>query len=169
MKYFIVSILLSLLFLPGYRQAQDSPTTETEIFDTTRTGTLRSNLVLLDLSGNQIKPDSGKVLILNLWATWCKPCIAEMPYLVNMQAALSDDFQLLLASDEGMEKIKKFTKNRPFDLQFAGIQNSIESMGVYSLPTTLVIGKNGDLLETLVGARKWDSPEQINLLNSYLK
>jgi hypothetical protein len=45
----------------------------------------------------------------------------------------------------------------------------MESLGVYSLPTTFIVGKDGQLLETLVGARKWDSQEQIEQLKTYLK
>lgn len=130
-----------------------------------------SKIKLTDLKGETLKTDqfNNKILILNLWATWCSPCIKEMPDLVKMQAELPDDFVLLLASDESLEKIQQFIDRRPFDLSFAQIQTSLETLGVYSLPTTFVIGKDGQLLETLVGARKWDSPEQIEQLKTYLK
>ncbi|SNT18228.1 Thiol-disulfide isomerase or thioredoxin [Ekhidna lutea] len=133
--------------------------------------TFLSKIKLTDLQGQTLDSEQfeNKIVILNLWATWCKPCIKEMPDLVKMQNELSDDFVLLLASDESLEKIQQFTERRPFDLTFAQIQTSIESLGVYSLPTTFVIGKDGQLLETLVGARKWDSPEQIEQLKTYQK
>lgn len=130
-----------------------------------------SKIKLTDLKGETVNTDqfNNKILILNLWATWCNPCIKEMPDLVKMQEELPDDFVLLLASDESHEKIQQFIERRPFDLSFAQIQTSVESLGVYSLPTTFIIGREGQLLETLVGARKWDSPEQIEQLKSYLK
>ena len=133
--------------------------------------TFFSKIKLADLQGQAL--DSGqfenKIVILNLWATWCAPCIKEMPDLVKMKNELPDDFVLLLASDESLEKIQQFTERRPFDLTFAQIQTSVETLGVYSLPTTFIIGKDGQLLETLVGARKWDSTEQIEQLKTYLK
>ncbi|MEQ8471472.1 MAG: TlpA disulfide reductase family protein [Marinoscillum sp.] len=133
--------------------------------------TFISKIKLADLKGETLDKEQfkNKIVILNLWATWCTPCIREMPDLVKMQNELPGDFVLLLASDESLEKIQQFIERRPFDLAFAQIQTSIESLGVYSLPTTFIIGKDGQLLETLVGAREWDSPEQIEQLKTYLK
>lgn len=133
--------------------------------------TFISKIKLADLKGETLDKEQfkNKIVILNLWATWCTPCIREMPDLVKMQNELPGDFVLLLASDEPLEKIQQFTERRPFDLTFTQIQTSVESLGVYSLPTTFIIGKDGQLLETLVGAREWDSPEQIEQLKTYLK
>ena len=105
-----------------------------------------------------------KILILNLWATWCKPCIKEMPDLETMMTQLPEDFELVLASDEDLERIKGFIESRPMNMNFVKLENSIESLGVYALPTTFIIGKNGELLETLVGARDWKSQETIENL-----
>jgi thiol-disulfide isomerase/thioredoxin len=133
--------------------------------------TFLSKLNLTNLDGESLdsEPFKDKILILNLWATWCNPCIKEMPDLVEMQNELPDDFVLLLASDEALNKIQTFTEKRAFDLKFLQVQNSIESLGVYALPTTFIIGKDGQLLETLVGARKWDSHKNIEQLKTYLK
>lgn len=130
----------------------------------------RSSLQLKQLDGTPIDMSAyqDKTLILNLWATWCGPCIKEMPDLQDMEATLGDDFVLLLASDEGATKINAFKEKRPFELRFVQIDNSLESLGVYSLPTTFVVGANGDLLETLIGARDWNTPTQIHTLKSYL-
>lgn len=133
--------------------------------------TFISKIKLTDLKGQALNAEQfdDKVVILNFWATWCKPCIKEMPDLVEMQNKLSEDFVLVLASDESMEKIQQFIERRPFELTFAQMQTSTETLGVYSLPTTFIIGKEGQLLETLVGARAWDSPEQIEKIKTYLK
>ncbi|MEQ8556320.1 MAG: TlpA disulfide reductase family protein [Cyclobacteriaceae bacterium] len=132
--------------------------------------TFISKIKLADLNGESFESEQfkNKIVILNLWATWCNPCIKEMPDLVKMQNDLPSDFVLILASDESLEKIQQFTGRRPFDLTFAQIQTSVETLGVYSLPTTFIIGKDGQLLETLVGARNWDSTEQIEELITYL-
>ena len=133
--------------------------------------TFFSKIKLADLNGETLDKEQfkNKIVILNLWATWCSPCVKEMPDLVKMQNELPDDFALLLASDESLEKIHQFKERRPLDLTFTQIQTSVESLGVYSLPTTFIIGKDGQLLETLVGAREWDSPKQIEQLKTYLK
>lgn len=130
-----------------------------------------SKLSLLSMTDEPISKDryANKILILNLWATWCAPCIREMPDLVEMQKLLPDDFVLLLASDEEPERINRFLTKSSFDLEFIRINNSIESLGVYSLPTTFIVGKDGELLETLVGARNWNDEELIKNLKKYLK
>ncbi len=130
-----------------------------------------SKIKLTDLQGEDLDPRQfkNKIVILNLWATWCGPCIKEMPDLVEMKNNLSEEFVLILASGESLDRIQQFKENRSFDLSFVQTQTSLESLGVYSLPTTFIIGKDGQLLETLVGARKWDSPEQIDQLKMYIK
>ena len=130
-----------------------------------------NKIKLTDLQGEDLDPRQfkNKIVILNLWATWCGPCIKEMPDLVEMKNNLSEEFVLILASGESLDRIQQFKENRSFDLSFVQTQTSLESLGVYSLPTTFIIGKDGQLLETLVGARKWDSPEQIDQLKMYIK
>ena len=133
--------------------------------------TFRDKLKILTLQGESLNKDQyeNKVLILNLWATWCGPCIREMPDLQEMQTELPDDFVLLLASDEEPEKVKRFIENNSFELDFVRLNNSIESLGVYSLPTTFIVGKDGELVDTLVGAREWNTPEQIENFKNYLR
>ncbi len=162
-----VIIALIYCFSIGCEPTSNSLAVEEKIL--VEAGSFKSNLKLVDLQEKQINRSNDKILILNLWATWCRPCIREMPDLVEMQNQLSSDFELLLASDEESDQINRFLSMSDFDLTFIRINNSLESLGVYSLPTTFIIGKDGQLLETLVGARKWDSPKQIEQLKTYLK
>ena len=133
--------------------------------------TFRDKLKLVSLKGEPIDVSrfENKVVILNLWATWCGPCIREMPDLEEMQKELPNDIVLILASDEEPDGINRFLKSNSFDLEFLRLNRSLESLGVYSLPTTFVINRNGELIETLVGARKWDTPDQIQSFKNYLK
>lgn len=133
--------------------------------------TFRDKLKLVSLKGEPIDVSrfENKVVILNLWATWCGPCIREMPDLEKMQKELPDDIVLILASDEEPDRINRFLESNSFDLEFLRLNSSLESLGVYSLPTTFVINRNGELIETLVGARKWDTRDQIQTFKNYLK
>ena len=126
-----------------------------------------SKINLVDLENKPLKLPQGKVLILNLWATWCKPCIEEMPSLAEMVKRLPESHKLILASDEPLNRINAFVSARTLDLQFAQITSSVEELGVYSLPTTLIINSNGEVLETLVGARDWNTQEQIDYLTTF--
>lgn len=140
-------------------------------FSGSREETFLGKLKLSTLEGAPISSDrfDNKILILNLWATWCGPCIQEMPDLEEMQKELSNDFVLVLASDEESGRIDRFLRNTSHELEFVRISNSLESLGVYSLPTTFIIGKDGELLDTLVGARKWNTTEQLQTFENYLK
>ncbi|MEP5612378.1 MAG: TlpA disulfide reductase family protein [Cyclobacteriaceae bacterium] len=166
MKQLIITIFFGLLL--SCQQTNDSSSSEKEEANT-ELGSFKSKLKLANLQGEELQQAPDKILILNLWATWCAPCIREMPDLVEMQKLLPDDFVLLLASDEEPERVNRFLTNSSFDLEFIRINNSIESLGVYSLPTTFIVGKDGELLETLVGARNWNDEELIKNLKKYLK
>ena len=131
-------------------------------------GTFRDQIKLSSLEDGELIDNtvfSNKILILNLWATWCKPCIKEMPDLETMMTQLPEDFELILASDEDLVKIKRFAENKSKNLNFVKLESNPESLGVYALPTTFVIGKSGEVVETLVGARDWNSPENLEHLN----
>lgn len=104
------------------------------------------------------------LLILNVWATWCKPCIQEMPALSRMQKQLPKGYRLILASDESEERIRAFAFKRTDSLHFVRLLTPMDALGVYSLPTTLVLDAAGTPLDTLVGMREWDNPEQIRYL-----
>ena len=111
----------------------------------------------------------GKILIVNIWATWCMPCIKEMPDLLALAKILPPDkFELLLASDQSLKKINKFISNKGLDLHYVQLQNSIESLGVYALPTTLVYDKSGKEIHRLLGNRGWTSEETLLLFNNML-
>lgn len=129
------------------------------------------SLKLKNLKGELVDKDSlsGKVIILNLWATWCKPCVQEMPSLEVLQSELpSDRFVLLLASDEPLEKIRKFKQQSNFKLNFIKIESSLESLGVFALPTTIFIDQKGERSHTESGGKDWGSDESVQeILNLY--
>ena len=121
----------------------------------------------LDLSENNLDLSvykEGKIVI-NYWATWCRPCIKEMPSLKRAEEILEDyGYTFLLVSDETISKISKFKNERNFDFNFLKSIKSFETLGIYSMPTSYIFDENGKLIETIVGAIEWDSEEMINKL-----
>ena len=106
----------------------------------------------------------GKIVI-SYWATWCGPCIKEMPSIKRAEKILEDyGYTFLLVSDETINKISKFKTERNFDFNFLKSSKSFESLGVYSMPTSYIFDENGKIIETIVGAIEWDSEEMINKL-----
>ena len=130
---------------------------------------LVDNIKLIDLDNNPIDLSKygGKRIFLNFWATWCKPCIIEMPSIERAQQQLSEeDFVFLLASDETVGRINRFKATKDFDLEFVRVETPFPDLGILSLPTTLVIDENGKIALNQIGALEWDAPEVIEKLRS---
>jgi len=106
----------------------------------------------------------GKIVI-NYWATWCAPCIKEMPSMKRAEEILEEyGYTFLLVSDETISKISSFKNEWNFDLNYLKSTKSFESLGVYAMPTSYIFDANGQLIETIVGAIEWDTEEMINKL-----
>ena len=122
---------------------------------------------LVDLNQNKVNLTSfeGKKIVINYWATWCGPCIKEMPELKRAEEILQNyNYTFLLVSDETISKINTFKNEKKFDFNFLKSINSNEINGVYSLPTTYIFDENGKKVETFVGVVAWDSEQIINKL-----
>ncbi len=106
----------------------------------------------------------GKI-VLSYWATWCAPCIEEMPGIKKAEEILEEHgYTFLLVSDETLDKISDFKNEWNFNFNFLKSTKSFETLGVYAMPTSYVFDENGKIVETIVGAVKWDSDEIINKL-----
>ena len=116
----------------------------------------------------------GKLVLLNLWATWCLPCRHEMPTLDRLQAELGGpDFQVLALSMDrgGFEAIAKFYDEVGVKHLAMYLDSSMEAastLGAVGLPTTLLIDRDGREIGRLVGPAEWDSPDMVTFIRSYL-
>jgi thiol-disulfide isomerase/thioredoxin len=125
------------------------------------------NFIITDLEGNKknfSELQSNKILI-NYWATWCPPCIAEMPSLINLYEQTKEDVAFLFIVNEDPEIIKEFITKRGWDIPIYYTIGAIPEILYHkSLPTTLFIDSNGNILIRKVGAAKWDSSQMLELL-----
>jgi thiol-disulfide isomerase/thioredoxin len=130
----------------------------------------------LDAAGNEVSLHDfgGKVVLLNLWATWCAPCIKELPSLDRLQAQLgSDRFQVVAVSVDrrGAEAVRPYFEklgiaNLPI---YAEPKNQLaQSLGLTVLPSTIVVGPHGVMVGHIIGAVEWDAPEAQDLLRFYI-
>jgi thiol-disulfide isomerase/thioredoxin len=113
-------------------------------------------LTITDLEGNSILPDQlvrGKMTVLNFWATWCKPCIAEMPILDSAYQKLDTSrWQILLISDEPAEKIRAFKERTTYRLPFLKSETPMSAIGISALPKTLVVDDSWNIRYQKTGA-----------------
>ena len=113
---------------------------------------------------------AGQGLILNLWATWCIPCVAEMPQLEAAAAALAGDriAVLPLSSDRGgAEIVRKFYTDhaiKGLDIWLDPKSEATRAWHARGLPTTLIIDRRGREVARLEGAAEWAHPEALTHL-----
>ena len=120
----------------------------------TNNQTEESFSILSDLEGKSFDLNlyEGNVIILNIWATWCKPCIAEFESLEKVREKFKDkNIKIVAVSNEDLKLINSFLDKRKFDLEFIKLNGDLSYFNAYSLPTTVVFDKNGDESFRLTG------------------
>jgi thiol-disulfide isomerase/thioredoxin len=134
-------------------------------------GVLRE-ATLRGLNGPDQKLSSfrGKPLIINVWASWCPPCIAEMGSLERLAwSELGLQLTVIgISTDDYPQKAKAFlTKSDATLNHYIDRQLELENMlGAKQLPLTLLVDAKGRVLSKVVGAREWDSPQVQQMIRS---
>jgi thiol-disulfide isomerase/thioredoxin len=107
----------------------------------------------------------GKVVLLNIWATWCIPCRKEMPALDRLQASLGGpDFEVVPISIDrgGRDTVAKFyaeTGIRNLTMHVDASGQAVRTLDAVGLPTTLVLNRAGYEIDRIIGPLEWDTPE----------
>ena len=120
------------------------------------------DLNLVNSKGEKVnmKQFEGKVIFLNFWATWCPPCIAEMPGIHKLYKEVKDgnvEF-IMLSVDQNFEKARKFKRNKGYDFEVYRATGPIPQMySTRSIPTTYVIDADGNLALTHLGMGDFDT------------
>ncbi|PCI07746.1 MAG: thiol:disulfide interchange protein [Flavobacteriaceae bacterium] len=123
----------------------------------------------IDVDGNTVSLSGfkGKRVLVNYWATWCIPCIKEMPSLVHAQEILKDEgYIFLFPTTDSLEKIIAFNQKKNYPLQFLHYTSSLDKLKIYALPATFIYNDEGEMVKRIDGATEWDSEEIINLLKA---
>jgi thiol-disulfide isomerase/thioredoxin len=130
---------------------------------------------LTDVSGNTVELSDfkGRLVVVNLWATWCEPCLREMPSLERLQSKLGDRIAVLGVSQDrgGNKTVEPFIAK----LGLKSVKIFIDPKSVVGrafevrgLPTSLLIDRDGKLLGRVEGAAEWDSPKIMAVLDRFL-
>ena len=105
----------------------------------------------------------GKFVFLNFWATWCPPCRAEMPSMQKMYETWDQSKYVLIAVNSGETKkhVKKFAEENGYTFPILLDKDSkiARQFNIRGIPTTFIIGKDGQVLEKIVGSREWTAKD----------
>jgi thiol-disulfide isomerase/thioredoxin len=119
-----------------------------------------------NLKGEKFQFDQykGKVIFLNLWATWCGPCRAEMSSIQKLYDGVGNDsiafVMLSLDEDKNQYKVEKYVKDKAFTFPvFLPSGYLTEQLNVPGIPTTFIIDKKGKVISKEVGANNFDTPK----------
>jgi len=116
-----------------------------------------------------LKSLKGKVVFINFWATWCPPCIHEMPSINELKKTFkgNDNIVFLMVDvDNNIKKSKAFMKNRKFDLPVYTPASDIPKDYLESsIPTTVILDKNGVMVGRIEGSRDYADPKMIKALH----
>ena len=120
----------------------------------------------LDGDSHHLAEFRGKVVLLSFWASWCAPCIAELPSLMQVQTRLGADKVTVLAVSEdrgGRSDVEKFVASHPDLAPLLGLidpgRRAAKALGITMVPTTLVIDRGGAEIARLSGGSDWTTPE----------
>ncbi len=153
-----------------YHRRERPPTTDEDLFKRLKIQRFREKVLapdftLADLNGRRIRLGSlkGKVVFLNFWATWCPPCILEMPTMEKLHREFGSKGLVILAVNfrESTEQVKAFLKE--YQLTFTTLLDPkgkvFELYQAWSLPTTTIVNKKGQAVGKVIGYRDWHKPE----------
>ncbi len=129
-----------------------------------------------DLDGKYVSLDDyrGKVVLVNIWATWCPPCVAETPALEKLNNMFrDDDFKLLAVSiDESGERVvEQFMKkhNLTFPVLVDPNRSIMKLYGATAVPESFIVRKDGIIDRKVIGAIDWSDPKMIEYFRKLIQ
>jgi peroxiredoxin len=115
----------------------------------------------------------GKVVLLNFWATWCKPCEDEMPAMESLYRTLgSQDFELVAVSvDDDPQRVEEFTAQMglTFSVLLDPEKRVADAYQSYRFPESYLIDREGVLVTRYIGPRDWDAPAYVDRIRRLLE
>ena len=174
------SILIPILIVVGIGvivllQSKDSPLDLSGI-PRVKKGVLSPGFTLPDINGNMVSLSDykGKIVLLNIWATWCPPCVSEMPSMEKLYQELKGEyFEILAVSIDvtGSNVVAPFMKKHKLSFPaLTDMQGTIKDLyQTTGVPESFIIGKDGVIAEKIIGPRDWATPDVMNYFRNMIQ
>ena len=171
----LIIVALTLLILRVQRPSPENPQPKANQFKS-QEGYMAPRFSLRNLKGNMEGLDDhlGKVIVVNFWATWCVPCVKEMPSFESLYRRYRSQGLTLLAvsldkgdSTKVQEFADKYKLSFPILLDTEGVAEKLYPS--FSIPFTYVVDKQGRVVARVDGAKNWESSETFEAVEHLLK
>ena len=137
--------------------------------------TIPKKLILNDINGEQVDLNKlkGKVILVNFWASWCPPCVHEMPSMQRLQNRFfAKGFTILgVNMAEDVKTVRHFLKTKvavQFPILFDSDGTALKDWGVFAFPTSYVIDKKGKIRYAIYGGVDWETEDILKKITSLL-
>jgi cytochrome c biogenesis protein CcmG/thiol:disulfide interchange protein DsbE len=158
----IAAGILVLFAMPSYRQGEASIAGKPAL----------DFPLMLAGKSEHLSDLKGKVVVLNFWATWCPPCVAETPALNRLEKYIDSRGGMVLgvSVDEDGAAYEKFLKDQSvvFSTYRDATKKSAADYGTSIYPETYVIDRHGKIARKFIGEQKWDSAEMLAYFDAIL-
>lgn len=168
---FWIVILITLLLSAGC----DNSTSEQPLKTVSSESKVAPDFTLMNMQGEPVSLSQyrGKVVILNLWATWCPPCREEMPSMEGLYQKYKDQGLVILAvsaDENGKKAVSQFLQRTPYSFPILLDSDSVvqNAYGVFRFPESFIIDRNGIVVKKIIGGHNWMSGSTFELINFLL-
>lgn len=127
-------------------------------------------LIGLNTTNVNFKELEGKVVFINFWATWCPPCIAEMPSIKKLYEAYKDEVVFLFVTNEDWETVSKFYNKKEYNFPtYNSIGKTLQEFESSAIPATFIVSKEGKIVVDKKGPADWYSNTSKEIIESLLQ
>jgi thiol-disulfide isomerase/thioredoxin len=172
----LAAVLVVLYVIPGAKETAKPPVALAALKPMEKP-VMAPNVAFSDAGGRSyaLSKYRGRYVLLNLWASWCAPCVRELPSLASLQRAIASKKLAVVAIDveKGADQIagKFLIAHQAAELPaFADPDMKVmRATGTFGLPTTILIDPKGREIARATGPAQWDAPEAINYFEALTK
>jgi len=179
LPFILVPLTIIIFLLSIFDKQEESKFIKGEMkkFVLSEKSTKNIDIFWFDLNNRKISlnNNSGKVVLVNFWASWCAPCINELPSINRLSSKLNKSkFESVLINIDKKNKkksIRIFNSLKLNNLEYFYDMNNylVSNLKVEVIPTTIIYNQNGQEIGRFFGEANWSSSDAINLINYYIK